>query len=74
MIEIKCVDFIFNDLLVILDYIKKNLKLDLKIFWELDDKVGVGLVVDKGNDEVLSKISKVIVEFCNEGKLKVLGE
>ena len=74
VIETKRADFTFNDSLAILDYIKKNPKSDLKIFWESDDKVGAGLVVDKGNDEALSKISKAIVELRNEGKLKALGE
>ena len=74
VIETKRADFTFNDSLAILDYIKKNPKSDLKIFWESDDKVGAGLVVDKGNDEALTKISKAIVELRNEGKLKALGE
>jgi len=74
VIETKRADFTFNDSLAILDYIKKNPKSDLKIFWESDDKVGAGLVVDKGNDEALAKISKAIIELRNEGKLKALGE
>lgn len=74
VIETKRADFTFNDSLAILDYIKKNPKSDLKIFWESDDKVGAGLVVDKGNDEALSKISNAIIELRNEGKLKALGE
>ena len=74
VIETKRADFTFNDSLAVLDYIKKNPKSDLKIFWESDDKVGAGLVVDKGNDEALAKISKAIIELRNEGKLKSLGE
>ena len=31
-------------------------------------------MVDKGNDEALSKISNAIIELRNEGKLKALGE
>ena len=53
---------------------KKNPKSDLKIFWESSDKVGAGLVANKGNQEALDKISAVIVELKKDGSLKKLGE
>lgn len=74
VIETKRADFTFNDSLAVLDYLKKNPKADLKIFWESDDKVGAGFVTPKGNEEALSKISNAIVELRNEGTLKKLGE
>lgn len=74
VIETKRADVTFNDSLAILDYLKKNPKADLKIFWESDEKVGAGLVANKGNQEALDKISAVIVELQKDGTLKKLGE
>lgn len=74
VIETKRADFTFNDSLAVLDYLKKNPKSDLKIFWESSDKVGAGLVANKGNQEALDKISAVIIELKKDGTLKKLGE
>ncbi len=39
-----------------------------------EEKVGAGLIANKGNDEALAKISKAIVELREDGTLKKLGE
>lgn len=74
VIETKRADFTFNDSLAVLDYLKKNPKSDLVILWESSDKVGAGLVANKGNQAAVDKLSTAIVELRNEGKLKALGE
>ncbi len=74
VIETKRADFTFNDSLAVLDYLKKNPKADLKIVWESADKVGAGLVANKGNQEALAKLSAAIVELQKDGTLKKLGE
>jgi len=59
-----------------LDYLKKNPNSGLKTAWEApaEEKLGAGLIVNKGNDEALAKISAAIVELRNDGTLKKLGE
>ncbi|HDL1149429.1 TPA: transporter substrate-binding domain-containing protein, partial [Mannheimia haemolytica] len=52
----------------------KNPNSGLKIVWEKEEKVGAGLIANKGNDEALAKISKAIVELREDGTLKKLGE
>ena len=56
------------------DYLKKNPKADLAIVWQSADKVGAGLVANKGNQEALAKIDAAIVELQKDGTLKKLGE
>ena len=74
VIETKRADVTFNDSLAVLDYLKKNPKADLAIVWQSADKVGAGLVANKGNQEALAKIDAAIVELQKEGTLKKLGE
>ncbi|TDQ59857.1 amino acid ABC transporter substrate-binding protein (PAAT family) [Mesocricetibacter intestinalis] len=76
LIQQKRADLTFNDSLALLDYLKKNPNSGLKTAWEAptDEKVGAGLIVNKGNEEALAKISAAIVELRNEGTLKQLGE
>ena len=57
-----------------MDYLKKNPKADLAIVWQSSDKVGAGLVANKGNQEALAKIDAAIVELQKDGTLKKLGE
>ncbi|WP_298048755.1 amino acid ABC transporter substrate-binding protein [uncultured Cardiobacterium sp.] len=66
----------FNDSLALLDYLKKNPDAGLKTAWEApaDEKLGAGLIANKGNDEALAKISAAIVELREDGTLKKLGE
>lgn len=74
LIQQKRADATFNDNLALLDYLKKNPNSGLKVVWESDEKVGAGLIANKGNDEALAKISAAIVELQKDGTLKKLGE
>ena len=76
LIQQKRADLTFNDSLALLDYLKKNPNSGLKTAWEApaEEKLGAGLIVNKGNDEALAKISAAIVELRNDGTLKKLGE
>lgn len=74
LIQQKRADVTFNDSLALLDYLKKNPNSGLKPFWESENKVGAGFIVNKGNEEALAKISAAIVELRNDGTLKKLGE
>lgn len=76
LIQQKRADLTFNDSLALLDYLKKNPNSGLKTAWEApaDEKVGAGLIANKGNDEALAKISAAIVELREDGTLKKLGE
>ncbi|EFM95571.1 amino acid ABC transporter substrate-binding protein [Actinobacillus pleuropneumoniae] len=74
LIQQKRADATFNDNLALLDYLKKNLKLGLKIVWESPEKVDAGFIANKGNQEALNKISAAIGELHKDGTLKKLGE
>ncbi|MDO4627146.1 MAG: amino acid ABC transporter substrate-binding protein [Pasteurellaceae bacterium] len=74
LIQDKRADVTFNDSLALLDYLKKNPRSGLKAVWESSDKVGVGFVANKGNDEALAKINEAVVALRNDGTLKKLGE
>lgn len=69
-------DLTLNNSLALLDYFKKNPNHGLKSVWEVprEEKLGAGLVANKGNEEALAKISAAIVQLREEGKLKALGE
>ncbi|HGG7900487.1 TPA: amino acid ABC transporter substrate-binding protein [Neisseria meningitidis] len=76
LIEQKRADATLNDELAVLDYLKKNLNAGVKIVWSApaDEKVGSGLIVNKGNDEAVAKFSTAINELKADGTLKKLGE
>ncbi|WP_304676511.1 amino acid ABC transporter substrate-binding protein [Neisseria polysaccharea] len=76
LIEQKRADATLNDELAVLDYLKKNPNAGVKIVWSApaDEKVGSGLVVNKGNDEAVAKFSTAINELKADGTLKKLGE
>ena len=76
LIEQKRADATLNDELAVLDYLKKNPNAGVKIVWSApaDEKVGSGLIVNKGNDEALAKFSTAINELKADGTLKKLGE
>ena len=76
LIEQKRADVTLNDELAVLDYLKKNPNAGVKIVWSApaDEKVGSGLIVNKGNDEVVAKFSTAINELKADGTLKKLGE
>ncbi len=76
LIEQKRADATLNDELAVLDYLKKNPNAGVKIVWSApaDEKVGSGLIVNKGNDEALAKFSTAMTELKADGTLKKLGE
>lgn len=76
LIEQKRADATLNDELAVLDYLKNKPDAGVKIVWSApaDEKVGSGLIVNKGNDEALAKFSTAINELKADGTLKKLGE
>ena len=76
LIEQGRAELTLNNSLALLDYFKKHPHHKLKSVWEVpaEEKLGAGLVANKGNDEALAKISAAVVELRAEGKLKELGE
>ena len=76
LIEQKRADATLNDELAVLDYLKKNPNAGVQIVWSApaDEKVGSGLIVNKGNDEALAKFSTAMNELKADGTLKKLGE
>ena len=69
-------DLTLNDSLALLDYLKKKPDSGLKTAWKAgaDDKLGSGLILNKGNTEALAKINTAIEELQQDGTLKKLGE
>ena len=76
LIEQKRAEVTLNDELAVLDYLKKNPNAGVKIVWTApaEEKVGAGLIVNKGNDEVVAKFSEAMKELQADGTLKKLGE
>lgn len=72
LIEQKRADATLNDELAVLDYLKKNPNAGVQIVWSApaDEKVGSGLIVNKGNDEALAKFSTAMTELKADGTLK----
>lgn len=75
-VQQKRADITLNDELSLLDYLKKNPDSGLKSVWRTppEEKLGAGLVMNKGNEEALAKISGVMNELKADGTLKKLGE
>ncbi|WP_165088099.1 amino acid ABC transporter substrate-binding protein [Neisseria yangbaofengii] len=76
LIEQKRAEVTLNDELAVLDYLQKNPNAGVKIVWAApaDEKIGAGLVVNKGNDEAVAKFSEAMKELQADGTLKKLGE
>lgn len=76
LVQQKRADVTLNDSLALLDFMKKNPESGLKIVWTApaEDKVGAGLIVNKGNEEALAKISSAMKELQQDGTLKKLSE
>lgn len=76
LIEQKRAEVTLNDELAVLDYLQKNPNAGVKIVWTApaDEKVGAGLVVNKGNDEAVAKFSEAMKQLQADGTLKKLGE
>ncbi|PNK59603.1 amino acid ABC transporter substrate-binding protein [Psychrobacter sp. FDAARGOS_221] len=69
-------DVTLNDHLAILDYLNKfpNSDLEVKLVAPSEEKRGAGLVLIKGNDEVLAKINEAMNELHEDGTLVELSE
>lgn len=76
LLQQKRADVTLNDSLALLDYMKKNPESGLQIVWTApaDQKVGAGLIINKGNDEALAKINAAMKELHADGTLKRLSE
>lgn len=76
LIEQKRADATLNDELAVLGYLKNKPDAGVKIVWSApaDEKVGSGLIVNKGNDEALAKFNTAMTELKADGTLKKLGE
>ena len=76
IVQQKRAEFTLNDELSLLDYLKKDPNSDLKSVWRTPatEKLGAGLVINKGNDEALAKINGAMEELKKDGTLKKLGE
>ena len=76
LLQQKRADVTLNDELSFLDYLKKNPNSGLKVVWTapVEQKVGSGLIVNKGNDEALAKLSEATKSLQADGTLKRLGE
>ncbi|MDK4536787.1 amino acid ABC transporter substrate-binding protein [Kingella kingae] len=76
LVQQKRADVTLNDTLSFLDYLKKNPNSGLKIVWTAPsaEKKGAGLILNKGNDEALAKISAAMVELQKDSTLRKLGE
>lgn len=76
LIEQKRAEVTLNDELAVLDYLKKNPNAQVKIVWHApaEEKVGSGLIVNKGNDAALEKINEAMKSLQADGTLKKLGE
>ena len=76
IVQQKRAEITLNDELSLLDYLKKTPDSGLKSVWRTPskEKLGAGLVINKGNDEALAKINAAMKELQQDGTLKKLGE
>ncbi len=76
LIEQGRADFTLNSSLAILDYQKKHPKAPIKVVWKApaEEMKGSGLVLVKGQEEALKKLTAALEEVRADGTLKKLGE
>ncbi|MBA6245635.1 MULTISPECIES: amino acid ABC transporter substrate-binding protein [Psychrobacter] len=69
-------DFTMNDNLAVLDYLKKfpDSDLEIKLTAPASELRGSGLVLIKGDDEVVAKLDEAMAELAAEGTLTKLSE
>lgn len=69
-------DFTMNDNLAVLDYLKKfpDANLEIKLKAPASEQRGSGLVLIKGNDEVVAKLDEAMAELAADGTLTKLSE
>lgn len=74
LVQQKRADVTLNDSLALLDFLKNHPDSGLKSVWQSNEKLGSGLILNKGNDEALSKINSAMEKLREDGTLKKLGE
>ncbi len=69
-------DFTLNDNLAVLDYLNKfpNSDLEIKLKAPKEEMTGSGLVLLKGNDEVVAKLNQAMKELQEDGTLTKLSQ
>lgn len=69
-------DFTLNDQLAVLDYLKKHPDsgLEIKLVAPASEKRGSGLILLKGNEEVVAKINDAMQQLHTDGTLTKLSE
>jgi len=69
-------DFTMNDNLAVLDYLKKfpDSDLEIKLVAPASEKRGSGLILLKGNDEVVDKLNEAMMALEAEGTLTELSQ
>ena len=69
-------DFTMNDNLAVLDYLKKfpDSDLEIKLTAPPSEQTGSGLVLIKGNDEVVAKLDEAMAALAADGTLTKLSE
>jgi len=69
-------DFTMNDNLAVLDYLKKfpDSGLEIKLVTPASEKRGSGLILLKGNDEVVDKLNEAMMALEAEGTLTELSQ
>ncbi|MBS9783653.1 MAG: amino acid ABC transporter substrate-binding protein [Pasteurella sp.] len=70
----KRVDVTINDRLAVLDFLKKQPSVGLKIVLQNDQRVSSGFVFNKGNQNSIVLFDEALKELREEGVLKRLGE
>ncbi|WP_227430511.1 amino acid ABC transporter substrate-binding protein [Psychrobacter sp. I-STPA6b] len=69
-------DFTLNDRLAVLDYLKKHPEsgLEIKLVAPASEQRGSGLILLKGNDEVVTKLNDAMQQLQEDGTLTRLSE
>ncbi|WP_199508431.1 MULTISPECIES: amino acid ABC transporter substrate-binding protein [unclassified Psychrobacter] len=69
-------DLTMNDELAVLDYLKKtpNSGLEIKLKAPAAEKTGSGIILRKGNEDVLNKINDAMAELEQDGTLTKISE
>ncbi|MCP1660540.1 transporter substrate-binding domain-containing protein [Neisseria perflava] len=75
IVQQKRAELTLNDELSLLDYLKQNPNSGLKYVWRspAEEKLGAGLVINKGNEAALAKINEAMKALQDDGTLKKLS-
>lgn len=76
LVSLKEADVTLNDSLAVMHHVKQYPQHKLKVAWvsPKEEKNGAGIVLLKGNPEVLSKLNQAMLDLKADGTLKRLGE